>query len=105
MTREEEAQFWATHSSADYWEDLEEVSAKPNGDTEKHPRRSPRCPVCGEVLLSRYVERETADGRATIHRLRELYCRQGHFARLADDAERVVRAVEKTLAKIDSVPA
>ena len=28
MTREEEAEFWKTHSSTDYWDDMEDVDLK-----------------------------------------------------------------------------
>ncbi len=32
-SEKEEREFWATHSSADYWEDMEECE-----DTFKHPK-------------------------------------------------------------------
>lgn len=98
MTREEEAEFWKTHSVADYWDDMEEV------DLRVHPRiKSPRdlsrrCPVCNDVLLFRYADRDVADGRVTLHHLMEFYCRQGHGVWLAPDAEKEVRAIEAVLA-------
>ena len=98
MTREEEAEFWATHDTSDYWDDMEEV------DLRVHPRvKSPRdlsrrCPVCDDVLLFRYADRDAAGGRVTLHRLMEFYCRQGHGVWLAPEVAKEVRAIEAVLA-------
>jgi hypothetical protein len=98
MTREEEAEFWKTHSSVDYLDDMEPV------EVEFHPRikgprdLSRRCPVCDDVLLFRYADRDVADGQITLHRLMEFYCRQGHGVWLAPGAEKLVKAIEAMLA-------
>jgi hypothetical protein len=104
MTREEEAEFWKTHDTADYWDDMEEV------DLKVHPRiKSPRdlsrrCPVCDDVLLFRYRDRDAADGRVTFHRLMEFYCRQGHGVWLSTKAAKEVRAIEAVLALREEEP-
>jgi hypothetical protein len=97
MTREEEAEFWKTHSFVDYLDDMEPVEVELDPSI-KGPRDvSPRCSVCDDVLLSRYVDLEVAGGRATLHGLRQLYCRQGHIVKLAREAEETVRKVETAL--------
>ncbi len=50
------------------------------------------------MLLFRYVDRDTSTGQATLHHLMEFYCRQGHVAYLAPEAEKLVRAIEAVLA-------
>jgi len=97
QTREEAAEYWATHDTAEYWDDMEDV------DLKVHPRiKSPRdlsrrCPVCDDVLLFRYAERDAAGGRVTLHRLMEFYCRQGHGVWLAPEAAKELRAIEAVL--------
>lgn len=91
MTRQEEFEFWKTHDATDYLDDTEPVQV------ETGPRPRNHCPVCGDILLSRYVDVELAGGRAALRGLRELYCRQGHGARLAPEAQRVADAVEAVL--------
>ena len=87
---EEEAEFWDTHDSTEYldWSEAVEVEDAPRP-------LSPRCPVCGEILLSRYVEKDVVGGLVTIHRLRELYCPEGHYTGLAEESRKLVEAVEK----------
>lgn len=94
MTREEEAEFWKTHDATDYLDDSEPV------EVEMGPRPRNHCLVCGDVLLSRYIDVELAGGRAVLRRLRELYCREGHETRLAPEAQRIVDAVEAVLGLI-----
>lgn len=97
MTREEEAVFWETHSVSDYWDDMEDV------DLKVHPRiKSPRdlsrrCPVCDEVLLFRYLDRDVGGGQVTMH-LRQFYCRKGHYEELTAESEKLARAIEAVLA-------
>ena len=91
MTREEEADFWKTHDATDYLDGSEPVKV------EVGPRPWNRCLVCGDVLLSRYVDVELAGGRAVLRGLRELYCREGHETRLSSEAQRIVDAVEAVL--------
>ncbi len=97
MTREEEAEFWKTHSSIDYLDDMEPVEVELDPSIKSPRDLSPRCSVCDDVLLSRYVDLEVAGGRATLHNLRQLYCRQGHTVKLASEAEETVRKVEVAL--------
>ena len=94
---EEEIEFWDTHDTTEYldWDQAEWVEPDPSI---KSPRDlSPRCSVCDDVLLSRYVDLDVAGGRATLHNLRQLYCRQGHTVKLAPEAEKTVRKVETAL--------
>ncbi len=91
MTREEEAAFWETHSSADYWNDSESV------EIELGPRPHNTCPVCGRILLSRFVDVDVSDGRAILRGMRELYCPQDHKVRLAPEAQQVIGAIEAVL--------
>jgi hypothetical protein len=91
MTREEEAVFWETHSSADYWDESEPV------EIESGPQPRNTCPVCGRILLSRFVDVNISGGRAVLKRVRELYCPKEHEVRLAPETQRVVRAVEAVL--------
>ena len=97
MSVEEEALFWDTHDATDYLDDMEPVEVEIDPSVKSPRDLSPRCPVCDDVLLSRYVDVEVAGGRATLHGLRELYCREGHITRLAPEAEEIVRRVEEVL--------
>jgi hypothetical protein len=94
MTREEEAEFWKSHDATDYLGSSEPV------EVEMGPRPRNHCLVCGDVVLSRYVDVEVAGGRAVLRGLRELYCRKGHESRLAPEAQRIVDAVEAVLSLV-----
>jgi len=59
MTREEEAEFWKTHSAADYWDDMEEVDLKVHPRVKSPRDLSRRCPVCDDAT------RPTARSRST----------------------------------------
>jgi hypothetical protein len=104
MTREEEAEFWKTHSAADYWEDMEEVDLRVHPSVKSPRDLSRRCPVCDDVLLFRYRDREAAGGRATFHHLMEFYCRQGHGVWLSTKVAKEVRAIEAVLALREEEP-
>jgi hypothetical protein len=104
MTREEEAEFWKTHSAADYWEDMEEVDLRVHPSVKSPRDLSRRCPVCDDVLLFRYRDRDAADGRVTFHRLMEFYCRQGHGVWLSTKVAKEVRAIEAVLALREEEP-
>jgi hypothetical protein len=97
MTREEEAEFWKTHSSADYWDDMEDVELKVHPRIKSPRNLSPRCPVCDEVLLTCYVDLDVAHGRLTLHKVHQLYCPKGHVTKLAPQAEKIVKAIEAVL--------
>ncbi len=101
-TRKEAAEFWDTHSSADYWDELEEVELKLDPSIKKPRDLSPRCPLDDKILVSRYIDMHLAEGRVRLEKLEELYCRQGHYARLAPEAEQLVREIEATLKRIQS---
>ena len=94
---EEEIAFWDTHSFTDYLDDMEPVEVELDPSIKSPRDLSPRCSVCDDVLLSRYVDLDVAGGRATLHNLRQLYCRQGHTVKLAPEAEKTVRKVETAL--------
>lgn len=99
---EEEAQFWDTVDTTEFLDEFEEVVVELD-ESVKSPRDlSPRCPKCGEVLLSRYVDRDAAGGLVTVHRVRELYCPQGHHTELAEESRELIAAVEDALASFES---
>lgn len=91
-TEAEEADFWASHDSTEYldWDRGEWVVQAPLV-------RSSRCPVCGQVLLSRYVDVDVAGGRVTLHKMRELYCPQEHVVRLAPESEELIKRLSAFL--------
>ena len=90
-SEKEEADFWASHDTADYF-DMSTAEGLEPGTFQ----RSPRCSVDDSILLSRYVDVEVVSGRVVIRRLRQLYCRNGHKQEtcLAPEAERRVRVIE-----------
>ena len=53
--------------------------------------------LCGQVMLSRYVDLDLAGGRAQLRQVRQLYCPDGHESRLAPEARRLADAVEAVL--------
>jgi hypothetical protein len=91
MTRTEEHEFWKTHSAADYLEEMEPVTVV----TGSRPQN--RCGECKETLLSRFIDVELKGGRGQLRGLRQLYCPNGHEARLAPEAQRLVTAIESVL--------
>jgi len=99
-TREEAAEFWDTHSSADYWNQMEEVKLEVDPSVKKPRDLSPRCPLDDRIMLSRYIDIHLGGGRVTLEKIEELYCRTGHYARLAPEAERLVRAIESALKRV-----
>jgi hypothetical protein len=99
-TREEAARFWDTHSSVDYLNDLEEVELEVDPSIKSPRDLSPRCPLDNQGMLSRFIDLYLADGRVKLEKLEELYCRQGHYARLAPETERLVREIKATLKRM-----
>jgi len=94
---EEEAQFWDTVDITELLDEFEEVDLELD-ESVKSPRDlSPRCPVCDEILLSRYVEKDVVGGLVTIHRLRELYCPEGHYEDLAEESQKLIGAIEEAV--------
>jgi len=91
MTRTQEAKFWETHDATDYLDEMEPVAVA-LGSPPRH-----RCAVCGQVLLSRYVNIDVAGGRAQLRELRQLYCPAGHDIHLAPEAQRLAEAIEAVL--------
>jgi hypothetical protein len=91
MTRVWEAKFWETHDATDYLDETEPVAVT-LGPPPRH-----RCAVCGQVLLSRYVNIDVAGGRAQLRELRQLYCLAGHDIHLAPEAQRLTEAIEAVL--------
>jgi len=91
MSRDEEREFWGTHSSADYWNEMESV------ELVRGPRPKNRCATCGNIMVSRYVDVELAGGRVVLRGVRQLHCREEHETHLAPEAQRVVDAIEAVL--------
>lgn len=106
MTREQEAEFWKTHSSIDYLDDMEPVEVQFHPDIKSSRDLSRRCPVCDDVLLLRHLDRDTKDRQVTMH-LRQFYCRKGHYEQLAPESEKLARAIEAVLdlRQIEPLPA
>jgi len=98
MSRKAEAEFWKTHSSADYWADLEDADLEVHRSVKSPRELSRRCPTCYQALLFRYVDRDAGAGQITLHHLIEFYCRQGHIAYLASEAQKLVSVMEAVLA-------
>ena len=96
MTREEAAEFWETHSSAEYWDDLEDVDLRVHPSIKSPRDLSRRCPKCDRRLLFRYVDRDSQDGQVTVHLL-EFYCPEGHFRQLATESAKLMRAIDAVL--------
>jgi hypothetical protein len=92
-TEKEEAEFWDTHDTTEYEfeeEGILEVAAhitSPQG-------LSPRCPKDKKILLTRYVDVEIAGGRLILRHVRELYCREGHYATYPPEVEQDIRVHE-----------
>lgn len=98
MSRKAEAEFWRTHSSADYWDSLEDASLEVQRDGKGPRALSRRCPACNQVLLFRYVDRDASTGWITLHHLVEFYCREGHVAYLAPEAQKLMSVIEAIFA-------
>ncbi len=90
-SEKEEAGFWGTHDTTDYFDLSTAESVKPGTF-----QRSPRCSIDGSLLLSRYVDVEVVGGKVVIRGLRQLHCRNDHEreTRLAPEAEHRVRIIE-----------
>jgi len=100
-TRREAAEFWDTHSSADYWDQFEEVELKLHPSVKSPRDLSPRCPRHkSQVLYTRWRTIVIADGFASLHRVRELYCPRGDYTRLAPETEALVKKAEAALKRV-----
>ncbi|MBI4785866.1 MAG: hypothetical protein HY782_02335 [Chloroflexi bacterium] len=101
-TEQEEIEFWDTHDSTEYIDWDKAARLRPHPSVKSPRDLSPRCPKDGKVLLSRWVDYDIADGEATLHGVRELYCQRGHYKRLARESEQRVKAVESFLRRIEN---
>ncbi len=91
MTQTQEGQFWETHDATDYLDEMVAVEVTAG------PRPQNKCSVCGKVMLSREVDVNLASGQVQLRQLRQLYCPNEHETRLADEAQRLVDAIEAVL--------
>lgn len=95
----EAAEFWDTHDTTEYFEDMEDVELSVK--QERGQPLSPRCLHCGSVLFSRHIDHSVLNGRVTLHDLRQLYCPQcGKTQELAPEAKALVEAVTAAFEKI-----
>ena len=97
---EEAAEFWDTHDSTKYidWDMATTLTVHPSI---KGPRDlSLRCPHDKQVLLTRWRNLVIADGFATLHRVRELYCPRGDYTRLAPETSKMVKQAEIALKRV-----
>jgi len=64
---QEEAEFWNTHSLADYWDEFEdeELVFEPEEDT---------CPKCGGRMSIAYFDVNLAGGKAILYRIKIYRC-------------------------------
>jgi hypothetical protein len=100
-SREEAAEFWDTHSSADYWDQLEEVELIVDPSIKSPRDLSPRCPHHkNQVLYTRWRNVVVANGFATLNRMRELYCPRGDYTRLAPESQALVKKAEDALKRV-----
>ncbi len=99
-TREQAAQFWDTHSSVDYLDDLDKVKLEIDPRIKSPRDLSPRCPLDQKIMLSRFIDLYTTNGHVKLEKLEELYCREGHYARLAPESEKLVREIELALKRV-----
>ena len=100
-TREEAADFWDTHSSIDYLDDLEEVELQVHPSVKSPHDLSPRCPHHkNQVLYSRRRNLVIADGFATLNHVRELYCPRGDYTRLAPETQAILKRAEAALKRV-----
>lgn len=67
QTKEEEAEFWDTHSLADYWDELEdeEMSFKLQEDA---------CPRCGGQMSLKRFDLNLAGGRLMLQQIEVYFC-------------------------------
>ncbi len=101
MTPTQEGQFWETHDATDYLDEMVAVEVTVG------PQPQNKCNVCGKVMLSHEVDVNLATGKVQLRQLRQLYCPDEHESRLADEAQRLVDAIEAVLrlASIHTHPA
>ncbi len=91
MTRRQEGEFWKTHDATDYLDEMAPVEVTVG------PRPQNKCNVCRKIMLSRDVDVNLAAGKVQLRQLRQLYCPDEHETRLADEAQRLVDAIEAVL--------
>lgn len=104
-SRKEVAEFWDTHSSADYWDQFEDVELKLHPSIKSPRDLSPRCPHHkNQVLYSRWRTLIIADGFASLNKVWELYCPRGDYTRLAPETEALVKKAEAALKRIQPKP-
>ncbi|MBM3127689.1 MAG: hypothetical protein FJ009_03540 [Chloroflexi bacterium] len=100
-TRKEVAEFWDTHSSMDYWDQFEDVELKVHPSIKSPRDLSPRCPHHkNQVLYTRWRTIDIADGFASLHKVRELYCPRGDYTRLAPETAKIVKQAEAALKRV-----
>ena len=91
-SEEEMAEFWDTHSIADYWEDLEEVELlwDPAEDT---------CPRCGGKMETRLVSISLFGNKLSVNRLKGFHCPRCHVFRPSSEAVEEIGRLEKKIRK------
>ena len=64
---QQEAEFWDTHSLADYWDEFEDekLLPEPQDDT---------CPKCGGQMNMAYFDVDLADGKAILYGIKIYRC-------------------------------
>ena len=93
----EAAEFWDTHDTTEYFDDMEDAELSVKGEQSL----SPRCEHCGDILLSRYIDLDILDGALALHNARQLYCRRcGHTIRLAPETEALVEALSAAFQRV-----
>lgn len=97
----EEAEFWDTHDSTEYVDWDKAVKLEPHPALTSPRDLSPRCPRHkNQVLYTRWRTIVIADGFASLHKVRELYCPRGDYTRLAPETARIVKQAEAALKRV-----
>lgn len=100
-TEKEEAKFWDAHDSTEYVDWDNAVKLEPHPSLKSPRDLSPRCPRHkNQVLYTRWRTITIADGFASLHKVRELYCPRGDYTRLAPETEILVKKAEAALKRV-----
>ena len=95
-SEKEEAEFWDAHDSTEYVDWDKAATLEPHLFLKR-----PRCPHHkNQVLYTRWRTLVIADGFASLHKVRELYCPRGDYTRLAPETAALVKKAEAALKRV-----
>jgi hypothetical protein len=100
-SEKEEVEFWDTHDSTEYIDWDRATTLEPHPSLKSPRDLSPRCPHHkNQILHTRWRTIEIADGFASLHKVRELYCPRGDYTRLAPETAKIVKQAEAALKRV-----